>query len=86
MTGTIQYCFHSAKRLFIILVRQLSVIKWVCVHGTGINVQCDAMRWEQVLRPEMSSWTALTWIIVMKTAFKTKKYASKSFGIFIMEI
>ena len=33
----------------------------------------------------MSSWTALTWYTVVKTAFKTKNRKSKSFGILIMK-
>ena len=35
---------------------------------------------------EMSSWTALTWYKVTKTALKTKNMKSESFGIFIMKI
>ena len=35
---------------------------------------------------EMSSWTALTWYEVTKTAFKTKNIKRESFGIFIMKI
>ena len=35
---------------------------------------------------EMSSWTALTWDIGMKTAFKTKNMKFKSFGIIIVKI
>ena len=46
------------------------------------NVQCDAIRWDQFL----SSWTALTWYTVMKTAIKAKNMKRKSFGIFIMKI
>ena len=34
---------------------------------------------------EMSSWTASTWHIGMKTAIKTKNMESKPFGIFIMK-
>ena len=35
---------------------------------------------------EMSSWTALAWYTVMKTAFKTKSMISESFEIFFMKI
>ena len=35
---------------------------------------------------EMSSWTALTWNIVTKTAFKTKNVKSKYLGYFIIKI
>ena len=35
---------------------------------------------------EMTSWTALTWHIGIKTAFYTKNIKSKYFGIFIMKI
>ena len=34
---------------------------------------------------EMLSWKALTWYIVMKTAFMTKNMESESFGIFIIK-
>ena len=35
---------------------------------------------------DMSSWAALTWYAVMKTAFKTTNMKTESFGIFIMKI
>ena len=35
---------------------------------------------------EMSSWMALTWYTVMKTAFKTNYMESESVGIFIIKI
>ena len=35
---------------------------------------------------EMSSWTALAWYTVMKTAFRTKSIKRDSFGNFIMKI
>ena len=35
---------------------------------------------------DMSSWEALTWYTVMKTAFKAKNMKSEYFGIFIMKI
>ena len=35
---------------------------------------------------EMSSWTALIWYTVMKTAFRSKNMKSESFGIFIRKI
>ena len=34
---------------------------------------------------EMSSWIALTWYTVMKTAFNTKNMKSESYGIFIVK-
>ena len=44
-----------------------------------------AIRWEQFFA-EMSSWIALTWYTVMKTAYKTKYiYENESAGIFIMK-
>ena len=35
---------------------------------------------------DTSSWTALTWYIMTKTALKTKNMKKESFGIFIMKI
>ena len=46
------------------------------VVALNIYVQCDAIRWEQM---EMSSWKAIKWYTVMKTAFKTKSMKSESF-------
>ena len=46
------------------------------VVALDIYVQCDAIRWEQV---DMSSWKAIKWYTVMKTAFRTKSMKSESF-------
>ena len=35
---------------------------------------------------DISSWTALTWFIGIKTAFKTTNIKSESFVIFIIKI
>ena len=40
----------------------------------------------RIVYQEMSSWTALTWYIGIKTAFKTKHVKSKCVWIFIMMI
>ena len=46
-------------------------------------VGCNQM---ETVFGELSSWTALTWLTVMKTAFKNKNMKSKYFGIFNMKI
>ena len=44
------------------------------------------MQSDKTIFAEMSSWTAVTWQTVMKTAFETKNMKRKYFGIFIMII
>ena len=46
------------------LVNNLLNISWSFI-------QCDAIRWEHFFA-EMSSWPALSWYIVMQTAFDQK--------------
>ena len=58
------------------------------------EVQCERRTWyDTALRnhnrtvfKEMTSWTALTWYIGLKTAFYTKHIKRKYFRIFIMMI
>ena len=38
-------------------------------HGLGANMQCDAIRWEQVLRRRRLNSAALIWYPGMKTVF-----------------
>ena len=53
---------------------------------TGPPSNYEGRKIKSTVSAEMSSWTALTWNIVIKTAFQTKNMKIKNIGNFIIKI